>query len=53
MVYKGMHGFVESYSCFYDDRKTHRTKLADSLAAAGVTDVFVCGLAYDVCVGNT
>jgi len=28
-----------------------RTSLDDKLLAKGITDIYVCGLAYDVCVG--
>ena len=51
-VYKGVHSFVESYSSFYDTGKQAETSLARELKASGVTDIFVCGLATDVCVGE-
>ncbi len=52
MVYKGMHSFVESYSSFFDNGKRCETSLRAELTDRGVTDVFVCGLATDVCVGT-
>lgn len=52
MIYKGLDSFVESYSTFYDNNKRHETKLRAELIKREVTDVFVCGLAADVCVGK-
>ena len=43
---------MESYSTFYDNNKRHETKLRAELIKREVTDVFVCGLAADVCVGK-
>ena len=51
-VFKGTDNFVESYSAFYDQGKATDTGLKDALIASKVTDIFVCGLATDVCVGN-
>jgi len=51
-VRKGAHSEVESYSGFYDVGKRADTGLAAALKGKGVTDVFVCGLATDVCVGK-
>ncbi len=42
---------VESYSAFFDSRGQSDTGLRESLHAANVTDCFIAGLAYDVCVG--
>ena len=41
---------VESYSAFFDSRGQSDTGLRESLRAANVTDCFIAGLAYDVCV---
>lgn len=51
-VYKGLDSFVESYSTFYDNLKQHETKLKVELFKREVMDVYVCGLATDVCVGR-
>lgn len=58
LVHKGVHSFVDSYSAFYDNggggggTRSGGTKLESSLREKGVTDLFVCGLATDVCVGE-
>ncbi|TRY67685.1 hypothetical protein TCAL_02948 [Tigriopus californicus] len=52
-VYKGLDSFVESYSTFYDNLKQHETKLKSELFKREVMDVYVCGLATDVCVAST
>lgn len=41
------------YSAFYDPFRVSDSGLADRLRAAGVTDVFVVGLAADFCVKAT
>jgi len=47
---KGSHQDVDSYSAFLEaDRKT-KTGLDGYLAARGITDVYLCGLATDFCV---
>lgn len=51
-VYKGTNPEVDSYSVFWDNKKMERTTLDDQLQGKGVTDIYVCGLAYDVCVGK-
>ena len=43
---------IDSYSAFWDNHKLSCTELHSKLQDAGVTDVYVCGLAYDVCVGE-
>lgn len=50
---KGIHRAVDSYSAFLEaDRKT-RTGLDGWLASRGITELVVCGLATDFCVGWT
>ncbi|HTI01604.1 MAG TPA: bifunctional nicotinamidase/pyrazinamidase [Acidisoma sp.] len=50
---KGYHKEVDSYSAFLEaDRKT-RTGLDGWLASRGITDIVVCGVATDFCVGWT
>ena len=50
-VNKGCHSEVDSYSAFWDNNKLSQTDLVRILAKHKVTDVYVCGVAYDVCVG--
>jgi len=52
-VNKGTNPEVDSYSSFWDNDKLSRTELSSILSENRVTDVYVCGLAYDVCVGFT
>lgn len=51
-VYKGTNPEVDSYSVFWDNKKMSDTSLCGQLKQKGVTDIYVCGLAYDVCVGK-
>jgi nicotinamidase/pyrazinamidase len=50
---KGMRLNVDSYSAFYENDKTTHTGLHGYLHGRDVRRVFVCGLAYDYCVGYT
>ncbi|KAJ1520528.1 hypothetical protein ONE63_003649 [Megalurothrips usitatus] len=50
-ICKGTNPEVDSYSVFWDNKKLTRTTLGDELRARNATDIYVCGLAYDVCVG--
>lgn len=52
-VYKGTCSNIDSYSAFWDNQKLSQTNLSDQLKSRGVTDIFVCGLATDYCVGYT
>lgn len=52
-VYKGTNPDVDSYSVFWDNKKLSETTLNAQLLEKGITDVYVCGVAYDVCVGAT
>ena len=52
MVHKGTNPEVDSYSAFWDNHKLSQTELVSLLSKHHVTDVYVCGLAYDVCVGK-
>lgn len=52
-VYKGTNPEVDSYSVFWDNKKLSDTTLNAQLKMKGATDIYVCGLAYDVCVGAT
>ena len=53
MVNKGVNPEVDSYSAFFDNDRASKTSLQDMLEARGVTDVYVCGIATDVCVSST
>lgn len=52
-VYKGTNPEVDSYSVFWDNEKLSDTTLNGQLKLKGTSDIYVCGLAYDVCVGAT
>lgn len=52
-IYKGTDPEVDSYSAFWDNDKKGSTTLHSDLRALGVTDVYVCGIAYDVCARFT
>ncbi|XP_035701307.1 nicotinamidase [Folsomia candida] len=52
-IYKGTNPNVDSYSAFWDNLKLSETGLINELESTGVTDCYVCGLAYNVCVGAT
>ncbi|KAK3111823.1 NAD(+) salvage pathway protein [Teratosphaeriaceae sp. CCFEE 6253] len=56
VVDKGMDSRVESYSAFgppFRNPRVAMSGLGDKLRDAGVTHVFVCGLAWDFCVKAT
>jgi nicotinamidase/pyrazinamidase len=50
---KGVHRDVDSYSAFLEADRITRTGLDGWLAAHGITEVHVCGLATDFCVAWT
>lgn len=52
-VYKGTNPDIDSYSSFQDNLKASQTALKAQLKAKQITDIYVCGLAYDICVGAT
>ena len=52
MIYKGTDIFIDSYSSFFDNNKVRETKLRRELQKHLVTDVYICGIATDVCVGE-
>ncbi|CAF0835469.1 unnamed protein product [Adineta ricciae] len=52
-VYKGTNPEIDSYSAFWDNMKLSKTSLDDQLRERSVTDVYVVGLATDVCVAAT
>ena len=53
IVKKGQDPDVDSYSAFWDNSKLRATELQATLSAAEVEEVFVCGIATDVCVKAT
>ena len=52
VVRKGIHSHIESYSAFWDNAKLNETILRQDLKNHNITDVFICGIAYDHCVGE-
>ncbi|CAF3331990.1 unnamed protein product [Rotaria socialis] len=52
-VYKGTNPEIDSYSAFWDNMKLSKTSLDAQLKERSVTDVYVVGLATDVCVSST
>ncbi|XP_041982826.1 nicotinamidase isoform X2 [Aricia agestis] len=52
-VYKGTNPEVDSYSVFWDNKRLSDTSLSHQLRARHVSDIYICGIAYDVCVGAT
>lgn len=48
---KGFRPEVDSYSAFFENDRTTSTGLSGYLRERGLTRVFLCGLAYDYCVG--
>jgi nicotinamidase-related amidase len=53
VVKKGHNPNVDSYSAFFDNKKVAQTELEGHLRSFGITDCYLCGIAYDVCVGAT
>jgi nicotinamidase/pyrazinamidase len=51
IVKKGKSREVDSYSGFYDNDHKTKSEMEDVLRNAGVTELFIVGLAYDYCVG--
>ena len=52
-VYKGTRQNIDSYSAFFDNMKANDTGLCAMLEAQKVTDVYCCGLVFDICVMST
>ncbi|CAK9819015.1 pncA [Anthophora quadrimaculata] len=52
-VRKGQNSEVECYSVFFDQNSEGSMELQSILRKSGVNYVYVCGLAYDVCVKAT
>ncbi len=52
IVHKGINPVIDSYSAFFDNKKLSHTEMEAYLRSKNITDVYVCGIAYDVCVGK-
>lgn len=52
-IYKGTNSEVDAYSVFTDNKRLSETTLDVQLKEKQITDIYVCGLAYDICVGAT
>lgn len=50
---KGTDSRVDSYSGFFDNHRTHPTGLTGYLRGLGVTEIFLTGLAAEICVAYT
>lgn len=53
LIKKGTSSEIDSYSVFFDNQRLSETSLNAELKSKGITDVYVCGIAYDVCVRFT
>uniref|UniRef100_A0A915A921 nicotinamidase n=1 Tax=Parascaris univalens TaxID=6257 RepID=A0A915A921_PARUN len=53
LIKKGTETYADSYSAFKDNKKKRSTELEDVLRSEAIDAIFVCGLAYDVCVAAT
>ena len=52
VIYKGVNPNIDSYSAFFDNSKLGKTCLEELIRNEGCTDIYVCGIATDVCVGR-
>ncbi|XP_071949471.1 nicotinamidase-like [Antedon mediterranea] len=52
-IKKGSQCHIDSYSAFCDNAHVTKSDLAAQLIKRNVTTVYVCGLAFDFCVGYT
>ncbi|XP_023343129.1 uncharacterized protein LOC111712678 [Eurytemora carolleeae] len=52
-VFKGVNPQLDSYSAFYDNQKLSKTILDELIRKEGVSDLYICGIATDVCVAST
>lgn len=53
IIRKGSDSCVDCYSAFWDNGDCTQSSLFVDLLKLGVTDVYCCGLAFDVCVKHT
>ena len=52
MIHKGVNPNIDSYSAFYDNAKLGKTCLEEIIRKEGCSDLYICGIATDVCVGR-
>jgi nicotinamidase-related amidase len=52
VIKKGVTPYIDSYSAFFDNGKLKHTELEELIRKMEITDLYVCGIAYDVCVGE-
>uniref|UniRef100_A0A7E4VTK0 nicotinamidase n=1 Tax=Panagrellus redivivus TaxID=6233 RepID=A0A7E4VTK0_PANRE len=52
-VRKGLNVFVDAYSAFSDNNGENKSELARLLRSEGIDALFICGLAYEICVAAT
>lgn len=53
IIKKGSDTYVDSYSAFRDNKGQRRSELENILRAEQIDAIFVCGLAYEICVAAT
>ena len=53
IIKKGSTSYIDSYSAFFDNGKLQHTELEELIRKKEITDLYVCGIAYDVCVGES
>jgi nicotinamidase/pyrazinamidase len=51
-VKKGIKPDIDSYSAFFDNCRLNETSLNADLKKHAINEIYVCGLAADVCVGK-
>ena len=51
VIHKGVNPNIDSYSAFYDNAKLGKTCLEEMIRKEGCADLYICGIATDVCVG--
>lgn len=49
---KGCRSDIDSYSAFFDNFKLNKTSLDENLKQLNIEELYICGLAADVCVGK-
>ena len=52
MIKKGVTPYIDSYSAFFDNNKLQHTELEELIRKKEISDIYICGIAYDVCVGE-
>ena len=52
VIRKGVLPDIDSYSAFFDNSKLSKTALEEIIKKELVSDIYVCGIATDVCVGK-